>query len=168
MSKKLFVGGLSWDTSNDSLRVAFERFGPVAEAKVITDRETGRSRGFGFVTFDSPSDAQTAISDMDDTEIDGRRVRVNEAQDRRDGGGGGGGSSARPPGGGGGGGGGGFRDAARAAGGPRDGGAARAAGGPRDGGRGSDRRDGGGRSDRRDGGGRSDRRDGGGRNSNSW
>src|ERR1043165_6518510 len=51
MSKKLFVGGLSWGTDDQSLRAAFERFGPIDEAKVITDRETGRSRGFGFITF---------------------------------------------------------------------------------------------------------------------
>ena len=50
MSKKLFVGGLSWNTADDGLREAFERFGEVTEAKVITDRETGRSRGFGFVS----------------------------------------------------------------------------------------------------------------------
>ncbi len=56
MSKKLFVGGLSWDTSDDSLRESFSRYGEVTDAKVITDRETGRSRGFGFVTFSEPYD----------------------------------------------------------------------------------------------------------------
>ena len=54
MSKKLFVGGLSWDTTDDGLREAFSRFGSVIEAKVVTDRETGRSRGFGFVGYQDP------------------------------------------------------------------------------------------------------------------
>ena len=89
MSKKLFVGGLSWGTTDDGLREAFERFGTVIEAKVITDRDTGRSRGFGFVTFEADGDATNAMSEMDGSELDGRQVRVNEAQDRRDGGGGG-------------------------------------------------------------------------------
>lgn len=91
MSKKLFVGGLSWDTSDASLSAAFERFGPVIEAKVITDRDTGRSRGFGFVTFEAPADADTAMEQMDGSELDGRRVRVNVAEDKRGGGGGRGG-----------------------------------------------------------------------------
>ncbi len=96
MSNKIFVGGLSWDTSDASLRQAFEAYGSVVEAKVISDRDTGRSRGFGFVTFESPADAQAAIEEMDGAEIDGRAVRVNEAQDRRDGGGGGGGGGRGP------------------------------------------------------------------------
>ena len=90
MSKKLFVGGLSWDTSDMSLKAAFEQFGLVTDAKVITDRDTGRSRGFGFVTFEDGAAAETAMSAMDGAELDGRRVRVNEAQERRGGGGGGG------------------------------------------------------------------------------
>lgn len=84
---KLFVGGLSWDTTDESLKEAFERFGAVSEAKVILDRDTGRSRGFGFVTFDSDADGETANQEMDGATIDGRSVRVNEAQDRRGGGG---------------------------------------------------------------------------------
>jgi len=91
MSKKLFVGGLSWDTTDESLRSAFETFGEVSEAKVISDRDTGRSRGFGFVTFDEEADGEKAMSDMDGKEIDGRGVRVNEAQDKKSGGGGRGG-----------------------------------------------------------------------------
>jgi RNA recognition motif-containing protein len=91
MSNKLFVGGLSWDTSDSSLTAAFERFGRVTEAKVITDRDTGRSRGFGFVTFDAPADAATAMQEMDGTQLDGRDVRVNLAEDKQRGGGGGGG-----------------------------------------------------------------------------
>jgi RNA recognition motif-containing protein len=96
MSKKLYVGGLSWDTSDPGLREAFEVFGEVTEAKVITDRETGRSRGFGFVTFVEPSAADEAIAKMDGTNLDGRTIRVNEAQERRGGGGrGGGGGGGR-------------------------------------------------------------------------
>jgi len=82
MSNKLFVGGLSWDTNDASLDAAFSRFGPVREAKVITDRETGRSRGFGFVTFDAAADAETAIDVMDGSELDGRSIRVNIAEDK--------------------------------------------------------------------------------------
>jgi RNA recognition motif-containing protein len=93
MGTKLFVGGLSWNTGDNELRDAFERFGAVEDAKVITDRDTGRSRGFGFVTFGSGDDAQSAMQAMDGTELDGRNIKVNEAQERapRGGGGGGGG-----------------------------------------------------------------------------
>ena len=95
MSKKLFVGSLSWGTDDRGLREAFERFGEVVEAKVITDRDTGRSRGFGFVTFSDASAADTAIEEMDGAQLDGRTLNVNVAQDRRRdgrrGGGGGGG-----------------------------------------------------------------------------
>ncbi len=107
MSNKLFVGGLAWATSDDSLRAAFESFGDVAEAKVILDRDTGRSRGFGFVTFSDSEAAQSAIAAMDGAELDGRSIRVNEAQDRRGGGGGGRGGRGGGRGGGGGYGGGG-------------------------------------------------------------
>lgn len=91
MSNKLFVGGLSWDTSDDSLRQAFQSYGDVMEAKVITDRETGRSRGFGFVTLDSREGVTRAISEMDGQSLDGREIRVNEANERPARGGGGGG-----------------------------------------------------------------------------
>jgi len=88
MSKKLFVGGLSWDTDDSSLRQAFEGYGEVTEAKVITDRETGRSRGFGFVTFSDGAAGTEAIAKMDGAELDGRNLRVNEAHDKRPGDGG--------------------------------------------------------------------------------
>ena len=90
MSKKLFVGGLSWDTTNDGLRNAFSKFGEIAEATVINDRDTGRSRGFGFVTFVTDESAAAAISEMNETELDGRTIKVNEAEDKgfRPGGGG--------------------------------------------------------------------------------
>jgi cold-inducible RNA-binding protein len=108
MSKKLFVGGLSWGTTDDGLHGAFAQFGEIAEAKVITDRETGRSRGFGFVTFNNDESATKAIAEMDGTELDGRTIKVNEAEDKppRTGGGGGGGRGRGGYGGRGGGGGG--------------------------------------------------------------
>lgn len=100
MSKKLFVGGLAWATTAEGLQSAFEKFGPVREAKVIMDRDTGRSRGFGFVTYDSNDDGDKAMQEMDGAELDGRRIRVNEAEERQRGGGGGGGGRGGPPGGG--------------------------------------------------------------------
>jgi cold-inducible RNA-binding protein len=92
VGKKVFVGGLSWNTNDDGLRQAFERFGAVDEAKVIQDRETGRSRGFGFVTFSSDDDARSAIAGMDGQQLDGRTVKVNEAEEKPRSSGGGGGS----------------------------------------------------------------------------
>ena len=83
MSNKLFVGGLSWDTNDAGLNQAFSRFGSVTDAKVILDRDTGRSRGFGFVTLGDPTQAQVAQREMDGATLDGRQIRVNEAQDRR-------------------------------------------------------------------------------------
>ena len=91
MSNKLFVGGLSWDTNDEGLRNAFSEHGPVLEAKVVMDRESGRSRGFGFVTMGDATAAQNAMREMDGTTLDGRSIRVNEATDRGGGGGGGGG-----------------------------------------------------------------------------
>ncbi len=91
MSNKLFVGGLSWGTDDQSLAAAFETFGTVSEAKVISDRDTGRSRGFGFVTFSDAGATTAAIAKMDGSELDGRSIRVNLAEDKPRGGGGGGG-----------------------------------------------------------------------------
>ena len=93
MAKKLFVGSLSWDTTDEGLSQAFEPFGEITESKVITDRDTGRSRGFGFVTFVEAADADKAIAELDGQELDGRTIKVNEAQEKRprSGGGGGGG-----------------------------------------------------------------------------
>ena len=90
MSKKLFVGGLPWATGDLDLRDAFEPYGEVVDAKVITDRETGRSRGFGFVTFAEEGQASAALEAMDGAELGGRRLRVDVAQERQRGGGGGG------------------------------------------------------------------------------
>ncbi len=105
MGKKLFVGSLAWATDSAGLRTAFERFGDIEEAQVISDRETGRSRGFGFVTFNDEGPAQQAITEMNGTELDGRPIVVNEARDQapRGGGGGGGGGGGYRGGGGGGG-----------------------------------------------------------------
>lgn len=108
MSKKLFVGGLSWGTDDARFHDAFAQYGEVTEAKVITDRDTGRSRGFGFVTFASDSEADEAIQALDGAELDGRTIRVNEAQDRKPRTGGGGGGGFGGGGGGGRGGGGGY------------------------------------------------------------
>jgi RNA recognition motif-containing protein len=97
---------LSWNTTDEGLRRAFEKFGEVLEAKVIKDRDTDRSRGFGFVSFANPKDAMDAMQGMDGQELDGRTIKVNEAQEReRSGGGGprgGGGGGDRRGGGGGG------------------------------------------------------------------
>ncbi len=81
MQNKLYVGSLSWDTNNQGLENAFSSFGEIEEAKVIMDRDTGRSRGFGFVTFANEEDAQKALS-MDGTELDGRTLKVNVAEDK--------------------------------------------------------------------------------------
>ena len=91
MGNKLFVGGLSWDTDDNSLNDAFAAHGTVQEAKVILDRDSGRSRGFGFVTMSSQAEADAAIAALDGQNLDGRTIRVNEAQERGGGGGGGGG-----------------------------------------------------------------------------
>lgn len=90
MSNKLFVGSLSWNTDDHALRAAFEPYGEVTDAKVITDRETDRSRGFGFVTFADPSCAREAMEAMNGSELDGRNLNVDIAQARNGGGGGGG------------------------------------------------------------------------------
>lgn len=90
--KKLYVGNLPWSTSEEELRQMFEAMGTVESVALITDRETGRSRGFGFVELDDEG-AQKAITELDGKDMGGRALRVNEAQDkpRRDSGGGGGG-----------------------------------------------------------------------------
>ncbi|KAF8408209.1 hypothetical protein HHK36_007353 [Tetracentron sinense] len=94
-SSKLFIGGLSYNTDDTSLREAFTSYGEVIEARVIMDRETGRSRGFGFVSFTSSEEASSAIQAMDGQDLHGRMVRVNYATERtggfRSGGFGGGG-----------------------------------------------------------------------------
>jgi RNA recognition motif-containing protein len=89
MPKKLFVGGISWNTTDDGLRAAFQRFGEVLEASIVVDRYTGRSRGFGFVVFADDTHAAQAMEEMNGAELDGRPLRVDDAHDKaRDGGGG--------------------------------------------------------------------------------
>ncbi|VAH95838.1 unnamed protein product [Triticum turgidum subsp. durum] len=87
---RCFVGGLAWATDDQSLQNAFSKYGDVIDSKIITDRETGRSRGFGFVTFASDEAMRQAIEAMNGQDLDGRNITVNEAQSRRSGGGGGG------------------------------------------------------------------------------
>jgi cold-inducible RNA-binding protein len=104
MGSKLYVGNLSYDTTEDSLRDAFSADGKQVErVSIITDRDTGRPKGFAFVEMGSEADAQAAISAWDGRELDGRALRVNEAQERppRKFGGGGGGGGGAPGGGGG-------------------------------------------------------------------
>lgn len=91
MSKKIYVGNLSFSSTEEELRAVFAPHGDVASVKVITDRDTGRSRGFAFVEMDDASAADDAIRALDGSELGGRSLRVNEAQDKRGGGGGGGG-----------------------------------------------------------------------------
>jgi RNA recognition motif-containing protein len=108
---RLYVGNLSWDTTQDTLRAAFEADGrSVKEVTIMTDRDTGRPRGFGFVEMSSKNDADAAIQALDGANLDGRQIKVNEARERtpRSGGGGGGGGGYGGGGGGRGGGGGGY------------------------------------------------------------
>ena len=93
MSNKLFVGNLSFNTTENDLQDAFAAHGTVTEANLMTDRATGRPRGFGFVTMSSAEEAQKAISALNGADLDGRSLTVNEARPReeRSGGGGGGG-----------------------------------------------------------------------------
>ena len=100
MGKKLFVGNLSFNTSSQDLEALFSQCGTCESAAVITDRATGRSRGFGFVEMSSASEAQKAIAELNGKELQGRALNVSEAREREGG--------DRPRGGGGGGGGGGY------------------------------------------------------------
>jgi cold-inducible RNA-binding protein len=132
MDNRLFVGNLSFQTNADSVRHVFEEFGAVEDVHLVTDRETGRSRGFAFVTMSTGEEAQKAIADMNGQNLDGRPLRVNLAEERPrrsgpGGGGGGYGGGGGGFGGGGGGGGGGYGD--------RGGGGGRGGRGGRGGGR---------------------------------
>jgi len=91
MGKKLYVGSLSYNVSSAELKTQFGAFGTVASADVIMDKETGRSKGFGFVEMSTDEEAQAAITGMNGKEIDGRAIVVNEARPRPEGGAGGGG-----------------------------------------------------------------------------
>jgi len=94
VAKKLYVGNLSYDMSDSDLQTLFEQFGQVQSVQIIMDRDTGRSKGFGFVEMSSNSDADRAIAELNGRELDGRALNVNEARpktERSFGGGGGGG-----------------------------------------------------------------------------
>ena len=92
MGNRLYVGNLSYDTTEDSLTAAFEQDGrKVSNVHMVTDRDDGRPRGFAFVEMTNDADAQAAIQAMDGTDLDGRTLKVNEAQERQSRGGGGGG-----------------------------------------------------------------------------
>ena len=92
MGKKLYVGNIPFTTTEDELTQLFERHGTVQSVNVITDRETGRPRGFAFVEMESEQAAQAAQRALDGSQLGGRSLRVNEAQERSGGGGGGGGA----------------------------------------------------------------------------
>ena len=96
-SNKLYVGGLPYEITDDRLQEIFSAHGTVESARVITDRETGRSRGFGFVEMSSQEEAQQAIDKLNGTDLEGRSLTVNEAKpkEQRSGGGGGGGGRDR-------------------------------------------------------------------------
>lgn len=93
----IYAGNLSYDTDESSLRAAFEAYGTVTSASVINDRDTGRSKGFGFIEMPDASEAKAAIDGLNGTDLDGRTITVNEARPRteRRGGGGGGGGGGR-------------------------------------------------------------------------
>jgi RNA recognition motif-containing protein len=131
MGNRLYVGNLSFNATTDSLRAAFAAIGEVTDVHIATDRDSGQSRGFGFVTMGSAAAAADAIAKMNGASLDGRALKVNEAEERRPSGGGGGGFGGRSGGGGGGrsggggyggGGGGGYGGGGGGRGGGRDGG----------------------------------------------
>ena len=82
MSTKLFVGSLPWSVDDEELKQAFEKQGTVVSAKVVKDRDTGRSRGFGFVEMENSADAKNAINALNESELNGRNIVVNEAKAR--------------------------------------------------------------------------------------
>lgn len=82
MSHKLFVGSLPWSTSDDALKSKFESFGAVLSAKVVKDRQTGRSKGFGFVEMENPGDAEQAIQALNGSDFEGRKIIVSEAKSK--------------------------------------------------------------------------------------
>ena len=126
MGTKVFVGGLSWDADDNDVKELFGECGTVTDGVILQDRETGKSRGFGFVTMASDEEAQAAIEKYHDFEFMGRKLTVNEARPREDRGCGGGGGYR------GGGGGGGYRGGGGRGGGGRGGGRDRGRGGGRD------------------------------------
>jgi hypothetical protein len=165
MNTRLYVGNLSFNTNAEGVRTAFQEFGTVSDVHLVSDRETGRSRGFAFVTMGTPEEAAKAIEGMDGRTLDGRPLRVNEAEQRQQRGAGGGGGGGFRSGGGGYGGGGGSRG-----GGDRGGGYGGGGGGYGGGGGGDFGGGGGGGGDYGEGGGRRGGRGGrgGGRGGDRW
>lgn len=82
MSKKLFVGNIDWGTTDDQLKEAFEKYGEVEEAIIIKDKFSNRSKGFGFVTFPNDEEADKAMAELNESELNGRKIIVNEARPR--------------------------------------------------------------------------------------
>ena len=80
---KLYIGNLSWGTTTEDLKTLFEQHGEVSDAIVITDRQSGRSRGFGFVTMDNDEEANKALEECNGVEIDGRAIKCSEATPRK-------------------------------------------------------------------------------------
>jgi RNA recognition motif-containing protein len=155
MGNKLYVGNLSYNIRDEDLQQAFAQYGSVSSAKVMMDRDTGRSKGFGFVEMGSDAEAQSAINGMNGQALDGRAIVVNEARPREERPGGFGGGGGRPGGGGGGfGGGGGGRSGGGGGFGGGGGGGYGGGGGGRSGGGGGYGGGGGGRSGGGGGGGR--------------
>lgn len=103
MGNRLYVGNLSFHSTEQTLRDAFGAFGSIVDVHLVADRVTGQSRGFGFVTMGSRDEAESAMQSMNGADLDGRALKVNEAEERSSGGGGGGGGARRGGGGGGGG-----------------------------------------------------------------
>ena len=95
MSNKLYVGNLSYSVRDDDLQQQFSSFGHVQSAKVMMERDTGRSKGFGFVVMPDSAAAQSAINALNDKDMGGRKLKINEARPRAEGGGGGGGFERR-------------------------------------------------------------------------
>jgi len=100
MSNRLYVGNLSFHAQNDAIREAFSKHGTVTDVHIVTDRESGQSRGFCFVTMSTNAEAEAAIAALNGAMLDGRPLKVNEAQERTSRGGGGGGGDRRGGGGG--------------------------------------------------------------------
>ena len=95
--KNIFVGNLSFGATEDAVRSLFEQYGAVERVSIVTDRDTGRAKGFGFVEMSSDSDAERAITSLNGTELDGRNMTINEARPKEDRGGGGGGRGNGAP-----------------------------------------------------------------------